>query len=187
MENSKEVHELLCGLARKFSGKSDAFYMEKDDVFQEAYMRGMMVMDKFDTTRGVKLSTFLYKCMNQRLLNMRNKILKKVTISVERFNDGNDTYENYNPDSLGNSQDMLPQYTETPQDIAIREEEITWMKEVMCKHKLSSRDSEIVGRVVLNGEKYESVGKPFGLSRQRTHQIVQKLLQSLSYKMRAIA
>ena len=74
-----EKHEVLLKVAKRTSNRFAHDIYDKDDIFQEAYLLGMELYDKYDHEKG-PAENFIAKCVCNHFLNriqkckIRNKI-----------------------------------------------------------------------------------------------------------------
>lgn len=69
LENQRYLHLIL----QEFLKRQPTFYYMYDDMYQVASIKFLHIVDKFDPTKGCKLSTFLHQQIRFYLQNMVKK------------------------------------------------------------------------------------------------------------------
>ena len=74
-ENQRYLHLIL----QEFLKRKPSFYYMYDDLYQEASLKFLHVLDRYDSTKGMKLSTFIHQQIRWYLLNA---VAKEVRYSL---------------------------------------------------------------------------------------------------------
>lgn len=76
--NLKDYERLLASLSHKALRRATAkgFYLEFDDLFQEAKQTFVVASEKFDPQLGVKFSTYLWSAVRNNLQRIESNVIK---------------------------------------------------------------------------------------------------------------
>jgi RNA polymerase sigma factor (sigma-70 family) len=120
--------------ARRFGGN-------RDDLIQEACLAAWIAIDEFDESRGVKLWTFIERCIYFRLLTVWNTSKRHArTPAIGLVFDEADNHRNESEEALAFAD--------------------------LIEGKIRPRDAEVLRLLCVEGYTLEEIGKQQGCSRQ---------------------
>ena len=91
-ENEDIQLESYIKMINKLSYNNEVANMETDDLRQELFMRYLVCLKKFDRTKGVKFSTYLYSSLTRHIIRLR----KQAKLRWERLDERTSMNHIYN-------------------------------------------------------------------------------------------
>jgi len=200
---------LIESLANKYDVSSAKF--SREDLVQEANLAAVRAIEKFDDTRSKsKLTTYVYSAVNRSCRDYVRANINDLRVSnsqqAKNWREKKDVVENDNPSfgkfgttesptairldaqiSNGNNNesigDTIPASGDASiLDSCIKQEQINILLEEI--NSLSKKEQAIIRAHFLNGQKFSTIAKLQGLSRQRIHQIHQVAMNKLTEKVK---
>lgn len=83
MEQLDNMNSLLWHLVRKFFSHKINTLNTQEDLMSEARITAAKAIASYDVNNKSSLKTYVYKCVQNRLININNKEAKKVSITIE--------------------------------------------------------------------------------------------------------
>lgn len=162
-ENQPLVHWMVH--SKRFGSLFRQHRMDQDDAIQVASVGLWHACQRFDPTRGIKLSTYAAQCMRGYLLS---------TLDLQRFGvrrpvDGGLDLTRF--DLVGERSDLDRIVDDEAPADAVRNEQVAAVRAAITQ--LPERLGRII-RMRMHGATLDEIGEEFGFTRERARQLVGK-------------
>lgn len=173
-KEQRELVERNLGLVAYMMAKHDNYGLDRDDAYQIGCLGLMKAAVYYDSTRGVKFSTFAARCIrNQALMAVRKEKKHRETLSLDvPLMDGR---KMMHIDALPDMGPSIEETVETAQGFCALC--------VLLKHT-DGANMDAVCEYLLGSESQFRVGKAHGISQSAMSRSVRQAIQALGAQMR---
>ena len=144
-----------------------------EDLEQEASIGLLDAINNYNIEKGASFKTFLTTVVERRIMNVVRKENAKKNQAMINYISIDDILSDVDPDT-----EKLPNISESPEDLMIREDKINDMKEVLKKN-LTQSENEILS-YYLKGFKYKEIAKKTGISAKKVDNKLYSIKNKLS-------
>ena len=179
IEHREIGRKLACRLLREWRGPPDAAHPPSDVDLTVCEAAG-----RFDESRGVRFTTFLYHYMRGNLLRtIEDIVAQKRAVQAAAYSASagrNERFDLEDCPELSDSLDpdsMKPQGFDTPEEYMLRRERISMVGRVCAK--LRAEEQFVIAKMFFEGSSHQQVGAELGLSKRDVMALQKRALESL--------
>ncbi|MEN2997802.1 MAG: sigma-70 family RNA polymerase sigma factor [Brevinematia bacterium] len=164
VDNYQEIEKVVRSVVFNFVKKNPQYSNMVSDLLQEGMVKALEVMRKFDPSKGVKMKTFLSRCIKNEIINRLKEEASRSKI-------------------LGAVEEMeIVDTRSLSYDLNLLEKQISAFIE-SNPSLFSEEDREIINLRVM-GYKYEEIAKKIGKNKKYIDNSLQKIKRIISEKFK---
>ena len=179
IEHREIGRKLACRLLREWRVQ-----LNSDDLDSIVDLTVCEAAGRFDESRGVRFTTFLYHYMRGNLLRtIEDIVAQKRAVQAAAYSASagrNERFDLEDCPELSDSLDpdaMKPQGFDTPEEYMLRRERISMVGRVCAK--LRAEEQFVIAKMFFEGSSHQQVGAELGLSKRDVLALQKRALESL--------
>lgn len=160
----QEVEKIVRVVVAKFLKDNPQLSNMANDLFQEGMVKALEVVEKYDPSRGVKIETFLSRCVKNEIINRakEERFKRKVLELVEGMEVVDARFSDYELNLLEKQISSFIESDSSP---------------------FSDEDREIINLRMM-GYKYEEIARKIGRSKKYVDNSLQRIKRIISEKFK---